>query len=457
MSRPTLREAPTRRFERKREVILEAAARIFNRNGLHGGTLADVAAQVGLISNSVTYYYRHKEDLAAACLLRATEVVHELLEQAGAHSDPADRVRAYLRGWVRLLADIETGRRGEIITFNEMRALPEKHAEAVFTAYNELFRAVRRLLPEDEGLDRQQRNARAHLLLSLTSWMRAWIQRYERADYERIADRVADLLIHGLAVRPSQWSVPRGPEIGWPRVAGVPTGGPGGLIGPAARELSAASGRGVGTTESATSEAYLRVATLLVNDHGYRGASIERISAMLNLTKGSFYHHHETKDGLILACFERSFEVVRQTQNRAAERNGSGWDRLTMGARALVRFQLSEQGPLLRITARNALPGALRDERMAEMNRLTERFGQTIVDGMQDGSIRPVDPAVAAQLVAGMINAASELKRWVPGVSAENAVSLYARPLFVGLLLTGPDSGAEALEMPPSVSAKRKR
>ena len=56
----------------------------------------------------------------------------------------------------------------------------------------------------------------------------------------------------------------------------------------------------------ATRSAYLKAATRLVNEHGYRGASVDRIAAQLQLTKGSFYHHHETKEELIAACFERS-------------------------------------------------------------------------------------------------------------------------------------------------------
>ena len=35
--------------------------------------LADVAAKVGLITTSVTYYYRKKDDLAAACFMRGLE------------------------------------------------------------------------------------------------------------------------------------------------------------------------------------------------------------------------------------------------------------------------------------------------------------------------------------------------------------------------------------------------
>ncbi len=45
----------TRRNEAKREAILDAAARLFNQQGLKGATLSDVARGFGLGTNSVTY------------------------------------------------------------------------------------------------------------------------------------------------------------------------------------------------------------------------------------------------------------------------------------------------------------------------------------------------------------------------------------------------------------------
>ncbi|MFD0461099.1 TetR/AcrR family transcriptional regulator [Microvirga aerilata] len=50
----------TKRYEQKRQAILDAAVRLFNQKGLKGTTLADVAQSVGLITNSVTYYYRKR-------------------------------------------------------------------------------------------------------------------------------------------------------------------------------------------------------------------------------------------------------------------------------------------------------------------------------------------------------------------------------------------------------------
>ena len=69
-------------------------------------------------------------------------------------------------------------------------------------------------------------------------------------------------------------------------------------------------------------ETFLTAATRLINQRGYRGASVEKISAELNVTKGSFYHHNDAKDELVVACFERTFDVMRRVQSAGPERPG---------------------------------------------------------------------------------------------------------------------------------------
>jgi hypothetical protein len=94
---------------------------------------------------------------------------------------------------------------------------------------------------------------------------------------------------------------------------------------------------------------------------------------------------------------------------------------------------MSPQGPLLRVTAWSGLPDAIRSDTRRTMSRLGERFGALVVEGMADGSLRIVDPSIAAQVINAMVNAAAEVERWVPGANAANVFELYALPLFSGL------------------------
>ena len=403
--------AQTPRFQEKREAVLAAAALLFNEHGVKGATLADIAASVGLVTNSVTYYYRKKEDLATACFLRSIAAFDALAAQAGEQRGVPARLLAFFTLHSQLLADIAHGTQAPIVTFNDIRALPEPQATEVFAAYTDMFRHVRGLLkgPETAHLSRDDLNARAHIVLSIAHWVRAWIDRHEVDEYPRVAARVADILVHGIKSPTSRWQAAEA-ERGWQLASGA--GG--------------------------AAESFLRAATVLVNEQGYRGASVEKISARLNVTKGSFYHHHDTKHDLISECFERSFTVVREALSLAERSPGSGWGRACAAARALVRHQLSDNGPLLRTSATSALPDHEHREQVRRtLQRLTERMGSVVVDGMMDGSIRPLDPAIAAQGVIAAVNAAAELHRWLPGARADDIANLYVRPMFEGVLCPG--------------------
>ncbi|MBP6901440.1 MAG: TetR/AcrR family transcriptional regulator [Burkholderiaceae bacterium] len=409
----------TARFQRRREAILDGAARLFNQQGLRGGTLADVARSVGLATNSITYYYRRKEDLAWACLQRSMQALGADARAAAATPGGlAARLHALCGQHLARLAAIAEGRHPELVQFTDVLSVGPPHDAAVRAAYTALFRQLRTVLEPVSGsadppLPRDALNARAHLLLSTLSWARVWLQRYEPGDHGLLASRLADLLLTGVAAA-SAAPLAAAAQPGQTQTLTLP-----------AEAIGAADDTGV---------AYLRAASRLVNEQGYHGASVDRIAAELQLTKGSFYHHHGTKEALIAAGFNRTFAVVRAAQSMALAAPGSGLQRLALVCRTLLDFQLGAQGPLLRLTAWNALPEALRLDAQRTMDRLGERFASFVIAGMADGSMRVVDPSVTAQVLNGMLNAAAEMERWVPGLHAGNAFELYAMPLFTGFL-----------------------
>ena len=402
----------TARFERKREAILETAARLFNARGLGGATLSDVAQGVGLTTASVTYYYRKKEDLAAACLLRAVETLDALVSEAWAAPAPPERLTDLVARYFARLADAAEGRAPALITFWDLRALTGPQAAAVMEAFIGLYRRVRELFQDPSGpaFTRIEQNARAHLVFSALIRAQAWADRYETDDYARAAARMADILLQGLAGAGRRWAPPR---LDIPLDIALDTADAG----------------------EVTREAFLRAATQLVNDHGYRGASVDRISAKLNVTKGSFYHHNETKDDLVVACFRHTFEVMRRAHTAALAADDDGWTRLCAFAAALVRYQLSEHGPLLRVSALSATAEALRPGLMAELRRLSAKTAGVVADGIADGSLRAVDPVIAADLLLGLTNAGVELDKWAPGATLETAPDLFVKPLMTGVFV----------------------
>lgn len=399
--------AATARYARKKETILAAATAILNRQGVRGMTLADVAANVGLNTTSVTYYYRRKDDLAAACFMRGLERFEAMVEEAAAEAAPAARILKFLDLYLDLNRRVRLGEATPLTSFAEIKALKEPLRGSVVGAFNDLFRRVRSFFddPSLAHLDKRQRTARTHLLMEQVFWSGRWLRRYDVDDYGRVRDRMGDILLNGLPAAGQVWA---------PRALPDPT-----PVSPEGLEWR---------------ETFLVAATRLINQRGYRGASVEEISAALNVTKGSFYHHHDDKDALVAECFERTFTVTRRSQLDARDLSADNWTRLVSTAAGLTSYQLSEHGPLLRASSLGALPDTLRHDMADGYMRGWQRFASIISDGVADGSIRPIDPSIAAHMINSMLNAAASLGAWVPGLERDEAADLFARPLLTGVL-----------------------
>jgi AcrR family transcriptional regulator len=394
------------RFARKRDAIISAATGILNRRGVKGMTLADVAASVDLSTTSVTYYFKKKEDLAVACFLRGIEWFEDLTKASFGDPDPKKRLKRFLELYLEHNRRIREGEEPPIALFNDIRALKEPHLTQVIEAHNGFFRKMRTLFQgPGSTLTRAQANARTHVLLEQIYWSVAWLPRYHIEDYPRIAARLYDILAGGLAPAGAAWR-----PVSLAHAYGEP-------VDPAERQH----------------ETFLIAATKLINLHGYRGASVEKISAHLNVTKGSFYHHNEAKDDLVVACFERSFDVIRRVQSAAMQEPGSEWQRLCSAAATLAGYQVCEQGPLLRASALSALPETIRNDMVSRWTRVSDRFAAMISDGVSEGSIRPVDAVIAAQLLNAALNAGAQMATTAPSAEPCDAATLYAKPFLMGM------------------------
>lgn len=90
---------------RTRERVLEVSLALFNARGLERVTTAEIAAAAGINEGNLYYYFRKKEQLAAALFERFGDALIATAESP--LSDPADPASyaAYNRGWFALMWD----------------------------------------------------------------------------------------------------------------------------------------------------------------------------------------------------------------------------------------------------------------------------------------------------------------------------------------------------------------
>ena len=402
-AKPARSDHRTQKFRARQAAIVQAANRLINRDGVKGMTLADVAATLGIVPTGVIYYFSSKEELAACCFMQAISTYENLIRQAEVGRTREDRLRLLVKSYVALRRDIALGAGEPLTAFGDLKGLNDPGVTAAFIR---MFLKFRSLLEPARLPDRERRELTALTLMVVSQlfWATVWLERYNPEDYERAADRMLDILEHGIGAPASVW-----------RTLPVEPLAPGVESPPNMREN------------------LLRSATELINEQGYHGASAEKIAARLNLTKGAFYHHIDAKDDLVLSCFQRTVDIMRGVQRDAGGRGGDGWSKLSYAATALVEHQIAGAMPLLRTSALNSAPPAMKSDVIDMFDRVSLNFGSMICDGIADGSLRPVDAHIAAHMITATINAAAELDLWVPGVSPEAAATIFVRPLFVGI------------------------
>jgi AcrR family transcriptional regulator len=397
--------APTRYAARKEE-ILAAAAQVLNDQGQRGFTLASVAKRLDLHPVSLTYYFKRRGDLFAACMLSTIARYEDLIADAELADDPHDRLRLLISGHLEVQRQARLGLAPPLASFAEIRQVPQPNMGEVLGAYRRMFDRLAALFLSDATphLGGRRRALRARLMIEQLGWSGAWLGAYEPSDHARVAERLADVLIGGLV----------GPGRAWPRIERA--------------ELGAAEA----DTPEITRERFLIAATDLINEQGYHGASVDKISARLNVTKGSFYYHNADKDELILACFERTLERLREGQTKSYP--GDGWERLCGSATSLAVYQaLGDRGRMLRSYAFAALPPEYRSAIRTRFQQASLRFASMISDGIVDGSIRAVDPLIAAQVIMATVNSAAFLGPWLPHGDGDLIEQLYVRPSLMGL------------------------
>jgi AcrR family transcriptional regulator len=394
----------TRKFEQKRIDILDAAAALINSNGVRAMTFADVARHVGLNTTSVTYYFKRKELLAAAAFHQSLDRIETMVNRAAQQPDPQSRCDAYIAATFERMAAIREERERPMAILSDIRALDDPIRQELGERYIAIFNKVRGFFEAGEDAHSQQLvTARTHVFMENLFWLPAWIQAYSVSDYPRVEARFREIFNVGIAKPGSNWTADL---LTLPDAEAVRDDVP---------------------------EDFLRSATVLINERGYRGASVDRIAAELNVTKGSFYHYLDAKDDLVLACFERSYARVSAAQQAAMAGDAHPGRQIASAIATLLDIQFYQPFPLLRSTALQALPSELRADVIDRSNRMARRFAGMMIDGITEGSIRAIDPLIASQMMMAGLNAAFELRRWAEAMDHDEAIRIYASTLAFGV------------------------
>ena len=90
-------ERKEREKGQRREEILDAAQHVFFEKGLHVATMDEIAERAELSKGTLYLYYKSKEDLYLAVVMRGMEILRELFTKVAKSGEPAVSMLVALR------------------------------------------------------------------------------------------------------------------------------------------------------------------------------------------------------------------------------------------------------------------------------------------------------------------------------------------------------------------------
>jgi AcrR family transcriptional regulator len=185
----------------KRDAVIRAAARAFNRKGYHNTSLDDIAAALEVTKPTVYYYVSNKEQLLFECFVAGIEGIRAAFREARALEVPArERLKAVLRrygaavasefGWCMVRAEDQ-----------DLSADMSAHIKAM---KSEIDHGIRRLLREgvqDGSIHPCDPKMTAFALAGALNWIAHWYRESQSMTGAEIAEAFIAVFDNGLEPR----------------------------------------------------------------------------------------------------------------------------------------------------------------------------------------------------------------------------------------------------------------
>lgn len=407
------------RHDAKHTAILSEAARLFNSTGSRATTLKDIAESLGLTKSSLYHYVKTKEELIYQCYMAAIDHHNAILEDQQ-HEDLCglEQLTRFYRAHVKDWLAAKHGTGPYLAGLLEIASLKEKHRTEVQGRYVDMFKRLRQSVRKgvDDGSIRscEATSAARAFLGSLPAWSDSWLHRVPLEQVPELSEQALDIVLHGL--RASSSETPPVP---------IEMENPG-----------SGHSRGFISREEESrlkQEAFAKAGTAFFNRKGFKSTSLDEISEHLNVSKGAFYYYIKNKEDLLFNCYTFTLDATQAIHAQVAGLDLTGMEKVEQVCRRLFIVENSDAGPLIRFTTLTALPPARRAKVVARIGESNHRFGNFIREGLEDGSIRPINDLVAEHLVSAATNASLNMELWRKIDDIDAAAMDYFDIFFNGL------------------------
>jgi AcrR family transcriptional regulator len=180
-------------------------------------------------------------------------------------------------------------------------------------------------------------------------------------------------------------------------------------------------------------EAILQTAAQLFLEKSYGRTALNDVAERLNITKPALYHYFHNKEEILLECYRWGTGLIEDGLNTIAGHCGTGLEKVEAFIYAYADVMTVNFGRcVMRLDEGDLSSKALAEVRTYK-RKIDRRLRSFIQEGIEDGSIIPCDPKLAAFAIAGAVNWICMWYEPAGALSGEEIASHFARTLTQGL------------------------
>jgi AcrR family transcriptional regulator len=187
--------------ERKRDAVIQAAARAFRARGYHNTSLDDIASDLNVTKPTVYHYVQNKEQLLFECFRAGLQQIMQAFDEVAESREKArDRLAIVMTRYAEAIASDF----GWCMVQAENQDLSTTMSRKVKALKSEIDQGLRRLITEgakDGSLRPCDAKMAAFAIAGAFNWIAHWYRSDEALTATEIAEQFIDLFVEGLRPR----------------------------------------------------------------------------------------------------------------------------------------------------------------------------------------------------------------------------------------------------------------
>lgn len=191
----------SRNYENRKQAIVHASIRLFNRRGFHATSISHISKDLGLSNAAVYYYFRDKYDLLYHCYLFA---VYNGLDVARSVQKTDGTGLEKLEKYIREQFSALVGSEGAAWIFADLTALKAEQKEEVIALSREVDSLVLGFIEqgrEDGSISVSNSRITEFFILGALNWVPRWYRPNMELGAGDLAEIFLELMFEGLRPR----------------------------------------------------------------------------------------------------------------------------------------------------------------------------------------------------------------------------------------------------------------